>query len=251
MRHCWVLFGILLLFAACKSKQLVQHVAEVETGYVLLDSLAAADADIEALINPYRTTLEREMNLPLGELAVTLTKRRPNSNLGNWFSDILEETGRFIYVDKQVDFAIQNYGGLRINALQKGTLKVGDIYSLMPFDNTLVLVAMDQSVFQQLMDLMAASGGWPISKSLSYTLQDEKAVDILINEQPVVERDSFYVLMPDYVANGGSSCSFLKNCSRSNAQLFIRDLVIEHLSELQEQGLTAPIDTTQRIKIKS
>jgi len=210
MKKIWALYGILFLLTACKSKQFVQHLAQTETAPIRLDTTITPDADIEAIISPYRTTLEREMNLPLGELSTTLKKGKPNSNLGNWFADILETSGRFLFEGKPIDFAFQNYGGLRLNAIDKGTIKVGDIYSLMPFDNTLVLMTIDQTTLQQLINLMAADGGWPISKPLSYTLQNQQASDIKINNIPFTERDSFHILLPDYIANGGDDCFFLK-----------------------------------------
>ncbi len=250
MKKIWLLSGIFLFLTACKSKQYVQHLAKAETAHIKLDTTATADAAIEAMISPYRTTLQREMSLPLGELATTLKKGKPNSNLGNWFADILEEAGRFIFQNKPIDFAFQNYGGLRLNAIDKGTIKVGDIYSLMPFDNTLCLMTIDRATLQQLLNLMAANGGWPISKPLSYTLQEEQAIDIQVNKMSIAERDSFHVLLPDYIANGGDDCFFLKAIPRHNSHLYIRDIVIEYLTKLQEQGISSPVDTTRRILVK-
>ncbi len=249
MKRLWFFFGILIFLTACKSKQYIQHLAQAETTSIKLDTTATAAADIEAIISPYRTTLEREMNISIGELDTTITKGKPNSNLGNWFADIVEASGRFIFEGQPIDFAFQNYGGLRLKTLDKGSIKVGDIYSLMPFDNTLMLMTIDRATLQQLINLMAADGGWPISKPLSYTLQNQQATDIQINNIPITERDSFHILLPDYIANGGDDCFFLKNIPRRSSHLYIRDIIIEHLTKLQTQGKTAPVDSTKRIKV--
>jgi len=56
-------------------------------------------------------------------------------------------------------------------------------------------------------------------------------------------------LLPDYIANGGDDCFFLKPIPRLNSHLYIRDIVIEYLTKLQEQGTTAAVDSTKRIKV--
>jgi len=250
MKKAYLWIGIILLLTSCKTSQYTQHLAQVKTTSISLDSTITPNKEIEALIKPYREKLQQEMNISIGHLSDNIKKGKPNSSMGNWFADILEEAGRFLFEGQPIDFAMQNYGGLRLKSIQKGDIKVGDIYSLMPFDNTLVLMSMDKPTFLQLMNRTARDGGWPISKSVSYTLQDNAATNIYIKEASIENRDSFHVLLPDYIANGGDDCFFLKTNPRKDSHLFIRDIVIEHLTKLKEQGREAPVDLTKRILFK-
>ena len=245
----WALL-LLLLVSGCKSKEMVQHFADAEVSYIRLDDTQGNDAEIEALIAPYREKMEAEMNVVVGSVGQDLVKARPNSSLGNWFSDLLEDSAKEIFQDSQVDFAIQNYGGLRLGSIPAGEITKGKIFELMPFDNTLVNVEMDQKTMQQFLDRIADYGGWPVSRSVSFSIQDSAAVDILINDQPLMDKN-YYVAMPDYVANGGDNCYFLKDSRKEDSGMYIREIIIQHLLKLKTKGEDAKVDPADRIKIKN
>lgn len=57
-----------------------------------------------------------------------------DSSLGNWVTDMVRK-------DTKADFAFNNNGGIRAD-IEKGNITMGDMYSIMPFDNTLVTVKM-------------------------------------------------------------------------------------------------------------
>ncbi len=233
----------ILLFLGCK----VQHLANVSTQYIDLNHEEASNQEIENLISPYRKELNKEMNTIVGTISEDLIKARPNSNLGNWFSDLLEEAAKEVFKDSKIDFTIHNYGGLRLSSIAAGEINKGTIFELMPFDNTLVNVELDKATVQQLLDKIADYGGWPISKSLEFRIQDSVAVDILINNKPLEDR-IYYVAMPDYVANGGNSCYFLKDAKRENSGVYIRHVIIDKLLALKDKGQDSYIDPKARIK---
>jgi len=244
----WVIL-VLLLVTGCKTKGMVEHLADADVSYIRLDSSLETDKEIEALIAPYREQLELEMNVVIGSVSQELRKGKPSSNLGNWFSDLLEDSAKKIFNDSQVDFAVQNYGGIRLGSIPPGEITKGKIFELMPFDNTLVNVEMDKNTTQQFLNRIADYGGWPVSRSVSFNIQDSTAVDILINNKPLEDRN-YYVVMPDYVANGGDDCYFLKDSKKVDSGQYLRKVVIDHLLMLEANGIEADEDPTERIKIK-
>ncbi|MEO1714912.1 MAG: 5'-nucleotidase, partial [Bacteroidota bacterium] len=131
-----LLFCFITCFYACKAPTLTraedhrQNVAAIQEG---------ADSVLNALITDYRGQLEAEMNTVIGTIAQSLTLQKPESSLGNWMADVLLEKATF-YSKRPVDFALQNYGGIRISELPAGPLTRGKIYELMPFDNQLVIL---------------------------------------------------------------------------------------------------------------
>lgn len=233
----------LVLSSGCKS---VQHLSSVQTQNIRTDGTIPGDSSIESMIAPYRSQMADEMNEVLGQLEEDLVKQKPNSNMGNWFCDILYDEANKMFFD-EVDFAIQNYGGLRLSSVPKGPLTRGEIFQLMPFDNTLVVLQVDGKTMQTLLDAMANSGGWPVSKGVSFTIDNRKATDIRIQDQPFDASKSYRVAVPDYVANGGDQASFLKELPQEESGVFIREIIIAHLEDLREQGLPLTIDPTQRI----
>ncbi len=239
-RICFLTF---FLSSGCKS---VQHLSSVNTQNIRADGTIPADSKIESMIQPYRIEMAAEMDEVLGQLEVDLVKRKPNSNMGNWFCDILyDEANKMFY--EEIDFAIQNYGGLRLSTVAKGPLTRGEIFQLMPFDNTLVVLQVDGQTMQTLLDAMAYSGGWPVSTGLSFTIMNNKATDIKIQGQAFDINKSYRVAVPDYVANGGDQASFLKKLPQEESGVFIRDIIIAHLEDLREAGRPLSIDPTQRI----
>ncbi len=233
----------LLSTLGCKS---VQHLSSVQTQNIRTDQTIPKDASIESIIKPYRTEMAAEMDEVLGHLEEDLVKGRPNSNMGNWFCDILYDEANKMFFE-EVDFALQNYGGLRLSSLPKGPLTKGEIFQLMPFDNTLVVLVMEGKVMKRLLDALASKGGWPISKGLSFKISGDKATDIMIQDKPFDINSSYRVAVPDYVANGGDQASFLKTLPQEESGVFIREILIAHLGDLKEAGLPITIDSRQRI----
>ena len=238
-----ILVSFILLIACNPTKQ---YVTDVEHDYHRTtkeyDQNQKAISDI---IAPYKADLDSEMNAVIGVLPFKLRKSRPNSYLGNWFTDIMHDIASEYQSD--VAFALQNYGGLRIPQLPEGDLITRNIYELMPFDNNLVFLELDGKTTKQLIDLMAEDNGWPISRGLSFKIEDKKATEIVINGEPFDSSKKYMIALPDYVANGGGGTFFLKDIPQINSDMLIRDLVIAHLQKMKAQDQPLTIDTNERI----
>lgn len=182
------------------------HYIDAKTTYYKTAE-STADEEIADMVQPYKTRLDAEMNKVIGKTARELLKAKPESPLGNFVADLIYKKGQDYY-DKNIDFAIVNYGGLRTPNLPAGDITKGAIFELMPFDNLLVVVEMDTATLRQLFGVMAANGGWPISKGVTYTIEGEQAVDILIHNKPIEKDKTYTVVMSDYLANGGDNLFF-------------------------------------------
>ncbi len=241
-RLLWLL-GIILIVSSCKT---VTHLADTNVNYLSTNSFYPTDKKLEKMIAPYKNELSAEMDKIIGTLDQNLEKTRPNSNLGNWFTDILlTEANKMFF--KEVDIALQNYGGFRIPVVNKGPLKKGTIYELMPFDNHLVVVELDGHTMKELVDHMAESNGWPISRNLEFTISNRKATDILIKGKALDLNKTYRVALPDYVATGSGAAKFLSRFELEDSGVFIRDVVIAHLEGLQEENKEITIDNSERI----
>ncbi len=234
-----------LLFGSCSVQK--QHITDTQVSYHRTKvSTEKSTGEIESIIAPYREKVNAEMDQMIGELPVDVFKKRPNSKMGNWFADMLHDIAQE-FSDKPIAFAIQNYGGLRIPSLSKGPITKRNIYELMPFDNQLVILELTGQQTQALCDLIASDGGWPISKGLSLGIEDSKAINIKINGQAFSTQKTYLVALPDYVANGGGDADFLIGIEQVQSGKMIRDAVIDHLLELQSEGIAIDIDESKRI----
>ena len=234
---------LLCLAVSCKR---VQHLSHTDVEYIETGEVTGEDLELLDMIKPYRERMTEEMDVVLGDLPETLYKKRPNSNLGNWFADVLlYEADQMFF--KEVDLALQNYGGLRVSSVAAGPLTKGEIYELMPFDNTLVVLEMGGDTLEQLVQAINDKGGWPMSHTLSYTSTNKGAKDIIIKGSPLDKNKSYRVVLPDYVANGGDQADFLKDIPQEDSGVYIRDIIISHLEVLQEEGKPIIIDNAKRV----
>lgn len=241
-----LLLLLTLLFTSCVATK--QHIADADVTYLRAnEDVNSNNPEMDKMIASYRNQMEDEMNIVLGEMPETIRKSRPHSALSNWFCD-----GQLVmsnkYSDKPVDFAVQNYGGFRIPSIPKGPVTKRHIFELMPFDNKLVIIELDGKMVQRFADHMAEDNGWPISKGFTFTIKDNKAIDVQVGGQKIELYKTYRVGVPDYVANGGGGCSFLKEIPQLDTGKFIREIIIEYLEDLKTAGQPITIDKSKRFK---
>mgnify|MGYP000624788766 CR=1 FL=1 len=236
-----LLLGAVLSFVGC-SKQI--YTADIDTSYYRINGKYDSDEEVDEIIAPYKAQLDKQMNEIIAIAPTDLYKSRPNSNMGNWFTDVVHA-----YADAElgdIDFAAQNYGGLRVPSLSSGPITVGEIFELMPFENLLVVLEVDGETLQLFLDRIAEKGGWPISHGLKFTIDNEKATNIVVRGEEFNPDRTYRIAIPDYIANGGDNCYFFKDLPRETDML-IRDIVIDYLRENVGPNNKISIDDTPRI----
>ncbi len=221
----------LLYLQSCVQTQYVKFDSE----YIATETYKESDVKIESIISPFRAVLQNEMNTVIGVCELDLTKEQPESNLGNWAADLLKEQIE-IYTGEKVDFAVLNFGGLRINSIAAGNLTKGKIYELMPFDNMLVVVEIKGKELAPLFSLICQKGGWPISKDLKITCNKDGYQKVLLNNIEINPEKTYLLATIDYLANGGDNCSFLSSKKQISTGIFLRDAVIENIIDNYKKG---------------
>ncbi len=237
-------FLFALLVYGCTT---VQHVSKMEVSYDVpaAQTNPATDDAIEEMIAPYKSQLDSKMNVVVANLATELTKKQPESTMGNWFTDALmdgvERAGL------SADFAINNYGGMRVPVITAGPLTVEEIYELAPFDNMLMIVDVPGNMVDTFFQYIAVRNGWPVSGNIRMTIKNENVMSCLVNGQSVDPDKTYRVAMPDYVANGGDDASFFVGLKRLQTGLLMRDLLIEYARETAAKGMDIQVFLEGRI----
>lgn len=223
------------------------HISGESASVINVYEDSAAESEIEALISPYSEKLGMAMDQVIGSTSVELYKAKPESPLGNFLTDIVQQSAEQKTAIKENLFSIVNYGGIRLPALPAGDITSRMIYELLPFENYIDIVEMNSEQLQFFLDHISKRGPWPVSAELSYkiSLSDSTAKDILINERALDASALYYVAMPDYIANGGDDCSFLKPLKRSHTGMLLRDVIIEHIQN-KKSPLSASIEDRVR-----
>lgn len=240
-KYLFILLTVLLSAYACTS---VQHISKTDIRYESISSKSGIvpDDSITAMIAPYKEKLDVQMNEVIANVAEEMTRKKPESTLGNWYTDAMLSASKKAGYDAV--FAISNYGGLRVPYLSAGPLTRGELYELCPFDNLLLIVDVPGNILDTLLQKIASSDGWPISGDIRMTIKDHVMTSCTIANKPINSTATYKVAMPDYVANGGDDMKMLIPLPRIQTGLLVRDILIGYALETARNGkeISAPIE---------
>jgi len=237
MRYPFILIVLLINLLSCRTSL---ELSDVEAENISNDSaLQAYNVAIADLVAPYRENLEEDMSRVISISNEELTRAKPESKLTNLVADILLNSGkafcRLTGQDFVPDVAYVNYGGLRVS-LPRGTITVGNIYELMPFENEMVLLKLSGATMEQFVKQIAIRGGDGIA-GMRLGIEGSQIGSLEIGERDFDKNKDYWVVTNDYIAAGGDEMSMLINHKKLIAtELKIRDLVIEAFEAEHQRG---------------
>ncbi len=236
--------GIVVLIGAIATSCATKP-AQLSFSQYRIENPKQVDTSMLKWLNVYKDSLGKNMNTVIGFSLYGLTKKQPESGLGNFMADAMKVMAESKFNTK-VDAAFVNYGGIR-SYLPKGDITVGKIYELMPFDNLIVLQSLTGKDLQSFLNLVAARNGWPVSSGLTFAIKDKQAVNILINGKPLDENGIYTIANSDYVANGGDNAEMLKKLKQQNKFYIFRDALIEYTKLQTSLGKTIDSKPENRV----
>jgi 2',3'-cyclic-nucleotide 2'-phosphodiesterase (5'-nucleotidase family) len=200
----------------------------------LTDALVAArpsegeDRAVKALLQPYADSLATAMNKPVFRTRSRVSMsglEDGDTPLGNFVADaMLESAGG--------DIAIINSGGIRA-PLPAGTVTVGDIFTVLPFDNTLVKVSMKGWQVRELFDFIArriGKRGFAQISGASFVIRNGRASDIRVGGRTLESDRTYSVATIDFLYTGGDGFTqFEKAGAAAATGVLTHDAGIEFL----------------------
>lgn len=177
--------------------------------------------EIKSFIQPYSDSLELEMNRVIGFATENLERGRPEGALGNFMADLSLKYAidNGLVKKEEQPICIMNHGGLR-SPINKGDIRVGDIYKLMPFDNTLVVLKLNAAALSEIHEYLKKSGGEPIAG-----FRVTKDALFGTNSSNVIT-----VVTTNYLALGGDKMDFFTNpIDKKEHPKLLRDIIIEYV----------------------
>ena len=192
--------------------------------------------DIVELVEPYKTKLDEEINAPLCYNPRRLAKNESDleSSLGNLLADVCFRAGDSILRQvkgRGIDFAVFNYGGLRA-PLEEGTVTIGDVFQLMPFENRLVVIELRPDQIRALVNyLESQKQAHPVS-GIRLSMRNGKITETEVNGKNLDPNKNYYVLTIDYLQNGGGNMDFFTDPEYLYvSDLKVRDALIQSFSK--------------------
>jgi 5'-nucleotidase len=235
------------VLGACDPKRLKELAAVKLVPATFMGKTVPRDEAMVELMAPTMARVEAEQNRKLGvKLPAPLGRSyESESPLGNALADTLRDMER-------ADIVLLNSGGLRAD-LPAGELRYGDVYEVLPFDNTIATITITGEELRRL--LLAAYGarkgvfqqsGLKIQLSRCPGQGRLKSFQ-LITGKPVVPTKQYKVVMPDFLARGGDGLGpVLSSLPRERIDfgmersLSFRDAIVAYWQQQKRVELVAP-----------
>ncbi|MFA9398788.1 MAG: 5'-nucleotidase C-terminal domain-containing protein [Clostridiaceae bacterium] len=193
------------------------------------------DANTQAIYDDYMEKLSGTLNEILGTTDKELSHDKTTglSILGEWTTKVMAEE-----TDSQI--GITNGGGLR-RSLLKGDITMGDMYEVMPFDNTLVTMKLKGSDLKRVLEngILNDSIGWVqfygVKVYYDKTAEaGERITAMVLSDGTKVDMDKKYtVVTNDFMFGGGDNYDFTGAEDVVNTYIPIRDNLADKVREVK------------------
>lgn len=228
-----IIFASILF--SCNNK--VYKVTGVETKYIKISEDLKGVEEIENFIKPYHDTVEMKLNKTIsytkGNLWTKRKGKKTESPLGNLLSDLVLEQANIRYdslFSNKADISVLNKGGIR-TSIGKGDITLRQMFEIMPFNNTLLVVTISPAKMEELIEYMVKSNGHPMA-NIKIKVANGKASDIKIGGHNYDENKNYKIVTTDYLQHGGDKMYFFSNPIKIDTLNYLmRDAMIDYFEK--------------------
>ena len=222
MRYLYLkLFVVSVTFSALSGcRQKPPALSRIEATQARIDSTLLPDDSLAAFIRPYHDHVNEVLDAPLAYAPALLSKKDGvlNTSLGNLLADIVLQESDTLYrrqAGKNVDFAVLNFGGIR-SVISEGPVTERTSYEVMPFENTIYVVAMRGRAIRDLVSfLIQADVPHPIAGLQIELSPDGSLRSVTIGGKPFDEEQTYYVATSNYLVGGGDGMGFFRGATEA------------------------------------
>lgn len=244
-------FAFSILLGSCKEKQL--HLVKIEGRQISISDSLEANHEINDFIAPYREHIQADLSTVLAYAADNYSKSDGefNTAIGNFMADAIFDEANPIFLSRtgnNIDMVLLNHGGIRA-PIPKGPITTRTAFELMPFENSIVVVALKSSQVNKLVNYLSkANKAHPISKLKLSIDKNNNVIEAKINNRPIEKDKTYFVATSDYLYNGGDNMTFFQpNDSLYTLDYKIRNALIDHFKKVDS---ISPVRDNRFIQIK-
>ena len=186
------------------------------------------DPRVAAMLQPFRDSIATSMDKPVFRNPAPVSMsglEQGETPLGDFVADVILETSH-------ADLAVMNAGGIRA-PLPQGRVTVGDIYTMLPFDNTVVTVPMKGWQVRELLDFIArrlGKGGFAQVSGVQFVIRRGRADYIRVGGHPLESDRAYRVGTIDFLYGGGDGYTMFEKAGPAvRSGVFTRDAAIDFL----------------------
>ena len=246
----FVIFLTLFFVISC-SKQ-PYYVSKMEGKRIPITEKQNQVPEIENFIKPYREHINKDLDSVLAYCPETLDKSSGEwqTTIGNLMADVTLQRGNLVFnarEKKNINICLLNNGGIR-SILPKGNITSRTAFEIMPFENSLVVIALKGEQIFELVDYFIVTKKAHPLAGMTFTIdKNNQPKNILVQGKAVEKEAIYYVATNDYLANGGDNMNFFKKgVQKFDLDYKLRNILIDYFKEVD----TIPVAKDVRITVE-
>lgn len=202
---------ILICFSSCKEEHFT--LTKIVGKQISITDSLEIDPAIDSIIKPYRERLTEDMNAVLSYAPETYSKSDGefNTAIGNLMADIIFKQSKGVFksrTNNELDGVILNHGGIR-SIISKGNITTKTAFEIMPFENSIVVVALKGRQIDSMMHYLAQfKRAHPIQGFKLSIDKDYNIIESTVNGKVIDTARTYYVATNDYLITGGDNMRF-------------------------------------------
>jgi 2',3'-cyclic-nucleotide 2'-phosphodiesterase (5'-nucleotidase family) len=231
----FVIFLTFFFITSCGNQ--IVHLSKIEGKQLPITERENQVAEIENFIKPYRAHINKDLDSILAYCPQTLDKKAVNwqTSIGNLMADVTLNRGNTVFKlreNKTIDICLLNHGGIR-SILPKGDVTSRTAFEIMPFENSLVVVALKgEQIFEIVSYFITEKKPHPLS-GITFTIDKKNQANNILIQGKAIEKDKiYYVATNDYLSNGGDNMNFFKKgIATYDLDYKLRNILIDYFKE--------------------
>ena len=173
-------------------------------------------------------------------------RTEPDLPLANLVADALRAEAS-AYFGKPMDFAISNYGGIRV-PMPEGAVILDDIEAMFPFKNYMCYAAVRGSNLQRLLEQLAKTPAFQAVSGCRVKVKAHELVEAEIGGAPIDPKRLYNVATIDFLLSGGDQIAI--GALAEDVVLtpvLVRDVVLNYVKGLEAEGKMIDIQKDGRV----
>ena len=246
----FVIFLTFFFVVSCSKQN--YYVTKIEGKRIPITEKEYQVPEIENFIKPYREHINKDLDSVLAYCPQTLDKSsgKWQTTIGNLMADVTLMRGNLVFQAREkmnIDICLLNSGGIR-SILPKGNVTARNAFEIMPFENSLVIIALKGEQILEMVDYFIAEKKPHPLAGITFAIdKDNVAKNILVQGKPIQKETIYYVGTNDYLSNGGDNMDFFKKgVQKFDMDYKLRNILIDYFKEVD----TIPVINDVRITVE-
>ena len=173
-------------------------------------------------------------------------RTEPDLPLANFVADALRAKASD-YFGKPMDFAVINYGGIRI-PMPEGTVILDDIEAMFPFKNYMCYAAVRGSNLQRLLEQLAKTEAFQAVSGCRVKVKNHELVEAEIGGEPIDPKRLYNVATIDFLLSGGDQIAIGALAEDVIlTPVLVREVMLEHVKAMEAKGEIIDVQKDGRV----